>query len=155
MTEVSEGEYEVINKSVAGDSDDIKIDPNENDSTFDGITGEEEEQQQDKASKPPSPPAQGCELMAFLTKHDLTDIHLQIASSKLTLSHLVKASLSDLDDLCNDLKLDSSQKIRLKHAVKSSQSKRRRIKHKIRAKASLSKQKLKSKKKRSLRRKKR
>merc|ERR1719229_1818350 len=84
--------------------------------------------------------------MAFLTKHDLADIHLQILSSKLKLSHLVKADKSDLDDLCNDLQLDSSQKIRLKHAIKVSQSKRRRIKHKIRVKASSSKNKLKSKK---------
>merc|ERR1719384_1357931 len=125
MTEVSEGEHEVNNKNIAGDSDDIKIDPNENenDSTFDGVNGEEED---DNPPKSPSSPEES-ELMAFLTKHDLTDIHLQILSSKLKLSHLVKADKSDLDDLCNDLQLDSSQKIRLKHAIKASQSKRRRI----------------------------
>jgi len=46
-----------------------------------------------------------------------------MVSSKLTLDHLQQVEMVDLDALCSDLNLSSSQKIRVKHAVKTLQNK--------------------------------
>merc|ERR1712228_875655 len=128
-----------VNNSIADNSDKNKDKPNDNDSTFDGTAGENEPRQSSQS-----------DLIQFLSKHDLMDMRFQISSSKLKLRHLVKADKSDLDGLCSDFKLSSSQKIRLKHAIKSMQKRkivRKRIKHKIRAKGVALKNKSKSKKK--------
>merc|ERR1719295_231152 len=64
-------------------------------------------------------------MLTFLGKHGLLDIKQQLISSKLSVGHLAQVERTDLEDLCKDLNLSSSQKIRLKHAIKVLRSKRR------------------------------
>jgi len=73
------------------------------------------------------------ELVEFLEDHDLMDMESEILSSKLKLNHFREVEKCDLDDLCNDLQLKPSQKIRLKHAIKSLQTNmiRNKIKQKM------------------------
>ena len=127
MTAVLEGEYDNVSNTNTNDN---QVD---NESTLDGTAGENK-----------APKSSVSELAQFLSKHDLMDMHLQITSSKLRLSHLIKADKSDLDGLCSDLNLSSSQKIRLKHAIKSLQKRkiiRKRMKHKVKSNALASKKK--------------
>jgi len=62
-------------------------------------------------------------LLKFLQQYDLLDMKELMVSSKLTLAHLQQVEMVDLDALCSDLNLSSSQKIRVKHAVKTLQNK--------------------------------
>merc|ERR1719361_2126207 len=63
-------------------------------------------------------------MLTFLGDHGLLDLQEQLIASKLTVGHLAKVERADLEDLCTDLNLSSSQKIRLKHAIKALRSKR-------------------------------
>eukprot|EP01083_Nonionella_stella_P091960 257219_1 len=79
------------------------------------------------------------QLVRFLERHDLMDMQQQIISSKLKLSHLQGVERSDLQDLCIDLHLNPSQKIRLKHAINSFQKRivRKRIRKKLKCNSRL------------------
>eukprot|EP00486_Rosalina_sp_Unknown_P001862 CAMPEP_0201575270 /NCGR_PEP_ID=MMETSP0190_2-20130828/20371_1 /ASSEMBLY_ACC=CAM_ASM_000263 /TAXON_ID=37353 /ORGANISM="Rosalina sp." /LENGTH=418 /DNA_ID=CAMNT_0048004687 /DNA_START=50 /DNA_END=1306 /DNA_ORIENTATION=+ len=84
------------------------------------------------------------ELVEFLEDHELLDMKSEILSSKLKLSHFREVEKADLDDLCDDLELKPSQKIRLKHAIKTLQRSmvRNRIKEKMKSSVLSSKNKM-------------
>jgi len=65
-------------------------------------------------------------LLKFLEQYDLSDITEQMLAAKLTLDHLSQAEADDLEALCSDLNLSSSQKIRVKHAIKTLQQNNRK-----------------------------
>jgi len=65
-------------------------------------------------------PGDPC-LLPFIKQYGLSDVREQLLSSKLSLEHLQQVEKDDLEALCRDLKLSSSQKIRVKHAIKSLQ----------------------------------
>ncbi len=52
-------------------------------------------------------------LLKYLEQYDLSDIAEPMRSSKLTLDHLRQVEQGDLEALCSDLNLSSSQKIRV------------------------------------------
>lgn len=64
-------------------------------------------------------------LLKFLEQYDLSDIAEPMRSSKLTLDHLCQVEQGDLEALCSDLNLSSSQKIRVKHAIKTLQQQKK------------------------------
>eukprot|EP01084_Bolivina_argentea_P187375 322769_1 len=135
-----EGEHEV-NNNINSDSDnDSKHHcnhKNENNSTYDNNGSLPGEEMKEIINIDPK-------VVQFLEKHDLMDMKQQILSSKLKLNHFCDVEASDLEMLCIDLKLNSSQKIRLKHAIKSLQKKivRQRIKQKMKSKVIKSKKKI-------------
>jgi len=65
-------------------------------------------------------------LLKFLEQNDLTDVIDIFVASKLTLDHLKQVERDDLEALCSDLNLSSSQKIRVKHAIKTLQKKKKK-----------------------------
>ena len=106
-------QYEVKNNNIDKNEDENKND--DDNSTVDETPGEIVNDLTNK-------------LVEFLKKNDLLDIKDELLSSKLNLSHFKEVEKSDLNELCNDLKLTSSQKIRLKHAIKSLQKQIKRKK---------------------------
>merc|ERR1719266_2367830 len=104
MTAVSEGEDEYTSNDKLIESNKHHMKSNGHKHTDDPISGDQP-------------------LLNFLNQHGLSDIKDEMLSSKLTLSHFHEVDMADLDALCIDLNLSSSQKIRVKHAVKSLQRK--------------------------------
>jgi len=64
----------------------------------------------------------GDPVLHFLEDHGLSDMKEVILWSKLTLNHFKVVDAADLEALCSDLNLSSSQRIRLKHAVRTLQN---------------------------------
>ena len=116
-----EGEHEISNKKE--NSDVVK-----RNSTYERHPGEHKDD----------------ELVEFLEDNELMDMKSEILSSKLKLSHFREVEKADLDDLCNDLELKPSQKIRLKCSIKALQRTmvRNRIKEKMKSSMLSSKNKM-------------
>merc|ERR1712228_230453 len=60
-------------------------------------------------------------LIQFLHDNGLQDIKHSLQSNHIEFKHLLSVDTNDLNDLCQDLQLSTSQKIRFKHAIKTLQ----------------------------------
>ena len=139
MTALPEGENEV-NIINVNDNDE----ENENDSSIDVAKSNTFEENKTPNGESQDEEDEDDELIEFLKKHDLMDMKSEILSSKLKLSHFKEVEKTDLDDLCNDLQLKPSQKIRLKHCIKALQKNivRNRIREKMKCSVLSSKNKM-------------